>query len=76
VSRSDIERVRERIEAIDRPESKVQRCGGDPDVARVVFGAVRCRLTTIAEAVESFVAADGRGSPCRCSATTWHVCTS
>ena len=60
MSRSDIERVRERrdrIEAIDRAEATVQRCWGDLDVARVVSGGVRCRLTTIAEPVES--------SPCR-----------
>jgi uncharacterized protein with HEPN domain len=56
VSGSDIGHVRdilECIEAIDRADATVQRYPGDLDVARVALDAVRHRLLTIGEAVES-----------------------
>lgn len=56
MSGSDIGHVRdilECIEAIDRADATVQRYPGDLDVARVALDAVRHRLLTIGEAVES-----------------------
>ena len=56
MSGSDIEHVcdiLECIEAIERAEATVQRYQGDLDVARVALDAVRHRVFTIGEEVES-----------------------